>query len=128
MRPGCGRPGDRAIFSDRFLPGSFDLPQLTSSRLIVRFLAILIFGVVNFFLALARGCVVRIEREHLIVSFHCKIVLARLIKAVSLGEQLFHFLNLVDEVRRDRLVEVTRLSQMRVEFLRFTAVWVITIA
>ena len=124
----ANRRARHTVFADRLLPGSFHLPKLTSSRLIVRFLAVLIFCVINFLLALPRRCVVRIEREHLIVSFHGKIVLARLIKTIGVCEQLLHFFDLVDEVRRDRFIEVTRRAQMLVEFLGFAAIGIVTAA
>src|SRR6266487_112278 len=79
-------------------------------------------------LAPARRCVVRIERQHLIVSFHREIVLSRLVKAVGFSEQLLHFFNLVDEVWRDRFVEVTGRAQMLVEFLGFAAIGIVTAA
>ena len=75
------------IFPDRLLPGFLHLPQLAGSCLVIRFFAVLIFGVVDFFLASARRCVVRIETQDLIVSFHRQVVLAGLVIAVGFGEQ-----------------------------------------
>ena len=59
-----------AIFSDRLLPCAFDLPKLASPRLVVRFLTVEIFGVVDSFLAATGRCVVRINTQNLIVAFH----------------------------------------------------------
>ena len=60
---------DGAVFSDRLLPGFLYFPKLTGARLVVRFFAVLIFGVVDSFLPPARSSVVRIERQHPVVAF-----------------------------------------------------------
>ena len=83
-----GRP-DSAVFSDWLLPGFLYFPKLAGPRLVVRFFAVLVFGVVDFFLSSTRRGVVRIKRQHLVVTFHRLVVLAGLIKAVGFGEQRF---------------------------------------
>ena len=72
-------------FPDRLLPRFLHFPHVPGARLVIRFFAVLIFGVVDFFLSSARGGVVRVERQHLVVAFHRLIVLARLIIAVGFG-------------------------------------------
>ena len=74
-----------AVFPDRLLPRFLHFPHVPGARLVIRFFAVLIFGVVDFFLSSARGGVVRVERQHLVVAFHRLIVLARLIIAVGFG-------------------------------------------
>jgi hypothetical protein len=51
---------DRAVFPNRLLPGFLYFPERTGSRLVVRFFAVLIFGVVDSFLSSSRRGVVRI--------------------------------------------------------------------
>ena len=92
------------------------------------FLAVLVFGVVDFLLPSACSGVVRVERQRpgSLLRFHRLVVLAGLIIAVGLGEQTFHFLDFVDEAGIHRLVEVTGLSHVREKLLRLTAVRVVT--
>ena len=104
---------DGAVFSDRLLPGFLYFPKLPGTRLVVRFLAVLIFGVVDSFLPPARSSVVRIERQHPVIRFHRLIVLPGLIIAVGFGEQTFHLINFVDERRVYGFVEVPRLAHVR---------------
>ena len=118
---------DGAVFSDRLLPGFLYFPKLPGTRLVVRFLAVLIFGVVDSFLAPARSSVVRIERQHPVVAFHRLVVLAGLIIAVGFGEQAFHFFDFIYEAGIHRFVEVTRLAQICDELLRLTAVRIVTV-
>ena len=87
----------------------------------------MIFGVVDFLLPSPRGGVVRIERQDLVVTLHGLVVLAGLIKTVGVGEQAFYVFDFVDETGIDCFIEVTRRSQMRVEFLRLTAVGIVMI-
>src|SRR6266536_3210768 len=69
-----GRLARRTIAADWLFPAFFHLPQLTRSCFVIRFFAVTIFGVVDFFLAFARRSVVRIESKDLVVSLHGKIV------------------------------------------------------
>ena len=118
---------DSTIFPDRLLPCFLHFPKLPGARLVVRFLAVLIFGVVDSFLASARGGVVRIERQHLVVAFHRLVVLAGLIIAVGFGEQTFDFIDFIDEAGIHGFVEVTGLSHMGEKLLRFAAVRIVTV-
>src|SRR5438477_152043 len=87
MRAPAGPDG--AVFSDRLLPFFLHFPKMPGTRLVVRFFAVLVFSVVDFFLASARGSVVRVERQYPIVAFHRLVVLAGLIIAVGFGEETF---------------------------------------
>src|SRR2546423_12086402 len=148
----ASRCADHAIFADRLLPGSFHLPQLTPSCLVVRFLAVLIFGVINFLLTLSRRGVVWIQTQHLIVAFHGKVIPARLIKAVCVSEPLFDLLHPLREGQRrkaatigfadlsrlhvcfvghrpaGRMVKGARLPPLRVELLRTGVFGIVSIA
>src|SRR5438876_10435418 len=122
---GLARP---TIAADRWFPAFFHLPQLARSCFVIRFFAVLVLGVIDFFLTLPRRSVVRIQGKHLIVPFHCEIVPAGIVKAVGLCEQLFHLLDLFDEGRTHRFVEITGLPQVRVEFLRRTTLGIVAVA
>ena len=116
-----------AVFSDRLLPGRLHFPHLAGACFVVRFLAVLIFSVVDFLLPSTRGGIVWIERQDLVVTLHGLVVLPGLIKTVGFGEQAFYIFDFVDEAGIDRFVEVAGCSQMRVEFLRLTAVGIVMV-
>src|SRR5581483_2632065 len=116
-----------SVSADRLFPAFLHFPKLARPRLVIRLFAILVLGVVDFFLAFARRCVVRIEREHLVISFHCQVVPAGLVKAVSFRQQLFHLLDLFDERRAHRFVEITGLPQVRIQFLRSTTLGIVAV-
>src|SRR5262249_11819504 len=115
-----------AVFPDRFLPRLLHFPKLAGARFVVCLLAVSVFGVVDSFLASARGGVVRIEWQQPVVVFHRLVVLARLIIAVGFGKETFHFLDFIDEGRIQRFVEITWLAEMREELLRLTTVRIVT--
>src|SRR5207248_11483177 len=88
--PTPAAPAHPATVSDRWLPSPFDPPKRPPPRLVVRFLTVEVFGVVDSFLAATGRCVVRINTQNLIVAFHRQIVPAGLIKVLCLSEPLFY--------------------------------------
>src|SRR5882724_2871311 len=115
------------VFSDRLLPSFFYFPKLPGTCLVVRFLAVLIFGVIDSLLSPTRSGVVRVERQYPVIRFHRLVVLAGLIIAVGFGEQALDLLNLVNEAGIHCFVEVTRPAQICDELLRLTAVRIVTV-
>jgi hypothetical protein len=88
----------------------------------------MIFGVVDLFLPAPGRGVVGIESKDLVVPLERKIVTARVVIAIGFGEQRFYFLDFGDELRTDRLVEVTGLVQMGEKVPCRTTIRVVTIA
>ncbi|TMP91269.1 MAG: hypothetical protein E6L08_11590 [Verrucomicrobia bacterium] len=117
-----------AVFADRFFPAFFHLPKLARSRLVVRFFAITILHIVDFFLAAPRRSVVGIEIEDLVISLKRKIVPAGLVVAVGFGEQRFYLFHFGDELRAHRFVEIAGLAQVRQQLPRRATVRIVTIA
>ena len=80
------------------------------------------------FLAAARGDVVRVEIQDLFVFLEGEIVTARAVIAFGVVEQLLHVLDLGDELRAHRPVEVTGLGKVSEELERLPAIRIVAIA
>jgi len=76
-------------------------------------------------LAVARGDVVRIDRQDLLVFLKGEIVTPGVVITIGIGQQLFYFLNFFDELRTYCLVEVAGLLQMRKQLQRRSAIWIV---
>ena len=101
--------GDRAdglaVFPDRLFPGFLDLPELARTRFVVGLFAVMRLRQVEPLLAPARGDVIRIEVEHLLVFLESEIVTAAVVITFRVIQQLFHFLNFREKLRTDRAVD-----------------------
>ena len=73
---------------------------------------------IDFLLPAARGDVVRIESQHLIVFLEREIVASGIVVTVRIDQELAHFLHLGDELRAHRLVVISGLLQMFQQFDR----------
>src|SRR4029434_6462901 len=115
-----------AVLADRFFPGFFHLPKLARSRFAVSFYAVLVFGIIDFFLNAPRGGVVRIGGEYLVVSFEGEIVPPGVVIAIGFCEQSFYFFNLSNKARAHGLVEIARLGKMREHLARCATIRIVT--
>ena len=100
------------ILADRFFPAFLHLPELPGARFVVGLFAVVRFREIDFLLTAARGDVVRIERQDLLVFLEREIVAAAIVVTVRVGQEFSHFFDLGDELRAHRLVEITGLLQM----------------
>ena len=116
-----------SILPNGFFPAFLDLPKLARSCLIVRFLVVMIFRIVDLLFAAPGRDVVRIEREDLFVFLKREIVATGVVVTVRITEQLFYVFDFRDEFRTHRSVEVTRLLQMSEQLRRRPAVGIVTI-
>ena len=80
------------------------------------------------FLAPAGGNVVRIEVQDLLIFLEGEIVTPGVVVAVRVDQQLLHILDLGDELRAHRPVEIAGLGKMGEEVKRLAAIRIVAIA
>src|SRR5438067_1885720 len=124
----CKGSDGLAVLAHRFFPAFLHLPEVARSRLVVGFLAVTVFRVIEFFLPSPRCHVVGIEIEDLVVFLMRKIVTAGVVITVGLCQQRFYFLDFGDELRAHCLVEIAGLMQVREQLRRRATVGVVAIA
>ena len=96
----------RPILTHRLFPRLLQLRKLAPARLVISFLPIFIFRIVeSFFAATGRG-IVGIERKHLLVFLVGQIVAAGLVVALGVSQQPFHFLDFGDEFGAHRAAKL----------------------
>ena len=96
---------------DGIFPALLHFPDGAGTGLVVRFLAVASFLIVNLlFSAPGRG-VVGIESENLLVLLERKIEAAAVVIAVRINQELAHFLDFSDELRAHRFVDPPRFLQ-----------------
>ena len=98
------------------------------ARLVVGLFAVMRFRVIDPLFAAARGDVVRIEIQDLLVFFKSEIVTARAVITVRIGQELLHVLDLRDELRAHRSVVVAGLREVREQVERLAAIRIVAIA
>ena len=116
-----------SILPNGFFPAFLDLPKLARSCLIVRFLVVMIFRIIDLLFAVPGRSVVGIEREDLFVFFEREIVATGVVVTVRITEQTFYVFDFRNEFRTHGSVEETRLLQVSQQLRCQSAVGIVTV-